>query len=49
MTAEQFFAGVAIFCGLGLALLIWWDRPRKRPPIVKPHVPANRWPPKETT
>ncbi|UGB46985.1 hypothetical protein LQ772_06755 [Frateuria edaphi] len=46
MTAEHFFAGLAIASFSTLALLIVrWSWPRRRPPVIHPTVPASRWPP----
>lgn len=48
MTAERFFAGLAIASFAGLALLLArWQWPRKRKPVIRPTVPASRWPPHE--
>jgi hypothetical protein len=43
MNAERIFAGLAIASFAGLVLLLAW--PRKRPPVIRPTVPASRWPP----
>lgn len=44
MTAEQFFAGLAIACFTLLGLL-WCELPRKRKHVIRPTAPASRWPP----
>lgn len=46
MTAEHVFAGLAIASfALLVLLLAWCEWPSKRPPTVRPTVPASRWPP----
>lgn len=46
MTAERFFAGLAIASFAGLVLLLaWCEWPRKPKPTIRPTVPANRLPP----